>query len=192
MKKHILEVSINLFNKLGYHSTSVEKIVSSLGVTKGTFYYYYKSKYELLFEIHRIHIDKLLIKQIEIMNNSLLTQKEKLKSIIELLINNTSDEQSIQNVVYREMMHLKALDLQLIKEKREEFAGNIKMIIENGKSETEFRENTNSLFATFLLLGMCNWTYTWFGPECTVKEKYITNSYYEIITRGICERSIPI
>lgn len=192
MKKLILEESISLFNKLGYQSTSVEKIVSSLGVTKGTFYYYYKSKYELLFDIHRIHIDQLLEKQIEILNNSLLTQKEKLMSIIELLIYNTPDEQSLQNIVYREMRHLKVQDLQLIKEKREEFAANIRMIVENGIRVNEFRENTHSLFATFLLLGMCNWTYNWFGPESAVKEKNIINSYYEIITRGISESSISI
>ncbi|NWQ43734.1 TetR/AcrR family transcriptional regulator [Bacillus sp. EB106-08-02-XG196] len=192
MKKLILEESISLFNKLGYQSTSVEKIVSSLGVTKGTFYYYYKSKYELLFVIHQIHIDQLLKKQIEILNNSLLTQKEKLKSIIELLIYNTPDEQSLQNIVYREMRHLKVQDLELIKEKREEFAANIRMIVENGIRVNEFRENTHSLFATFLLLGMCNWTYNWLGPESTVKEKDIINSYYEIITIGISDSSIPI
>lgn len=41
MKEKIIEVSIDLFGKHGFTETSIQDIVDGLGVTKGTFYYYF-------------------------------------------------------------------------------------------------------------------------------------------------------
>jgi AcrR family transcriptional regulator len=47
-RKEIIEVSKNLFATNGYTTTSIEQIISKAGIAKGTFYYYFKSKKELL------------------------------------------------------------------------------------------------------------------------------------------------
>ncbi|HBE9080799.1 TetR/AcrR family transcriptional regulator [Serratia fonticola] len=44
----ILQAASELFQEIGYESTSVDSIVRSAGIAKGTFYYYFKSKDEVL------------------------------------------------------------------------------------------------------------------------------------------------
>lgn len=47
-RAEILQAASGLFQEIGYESTSVDSIVRSAGIAKGTFYYYFKSKDEVL------------------------------------------------------------------------------------------------------------------------------------------------
>ena len=47
-RKEIIQTAQKLFAEQGYTSTPVEAIIKSAGIAKGTFYYYFKSKHELL------------------------------------------------------------------------------------------------------------------------------------------------
>jgi len=47
-KELILEKSINLFLQKGYNGTTIKDITDTVGITKGAFYWHFKSKDELL------------------------------------------------------------------------------------------------------------------------------------------------
>lgn len=46
-KRKILESSFTLFTDLGFKNTSIQQIVDNAEIAKGTFYLYFKDKYEL-------------------------------------------------------------------------------------------------------------------------------------------------
>ncbi|MFA5453339.1 MAG: TetR/AcrR family transcriptional regulator [Candidatus Methanomethylophilaceae archaeon] len=50
-KKEFIDVSIELFEEKGYENTSVDDIIKKMGVAKGLFYYYFKSKDEILYAL---------------------------------------------------------------------------------------------------------------------------------------------
>jgi AcrR family transcriptional regulator len=50
-KEEIVEIAGQLFDKLGYESTSMSKIAQALGSGKASLYYYFKSKEELLLNV---------------------------------------------------------------------------------------------------------------------------------------------
>lgn len=50
-KAEFMEAAIELFLQKGYDKTSLNDIIASVGVTKGSFYYYFESKEALLDEI---------------------------------------------------------------------------------------------------------------------------------------------
>jgi AcrR family transcriptional regulator len=54
-RKEIIDTARDFFFKKGYDETTVEDIIEELGIAKGTFYYYYESKMDLLNEL----IDKI-------------------------------------------------------------------------------------------------------------------------------------
>jgi len=55
-KERLLEVSKELFSEKGYQGTSVEEIVKRANLSKGAFYFHFRSKEELLTEIiNRAH-----------------------------------------------------------------------------------------------------------------------------------------
>lgn len=47
-RREIVSASRNLFLKQGYESTSMQEVMTKLGIAKGTAYHYFKSKEELL------------------------------------------------------------------------------------------------------------------------------------------------
>jgi len=48
-RQEMIEAACTLFRQNGYERTTVQDIVKSLGVAQGLFYYYFKSKEEVLF-----------------------------------------------------------------------------------------------------------------------------------------------
>ena len=46
-KESLLESAFQLFMKNGFHKTSISDIAENAGVAKGTFYLYFKDKYDL-------------------------------------------------------------------------------------------------------------------------------------------------
>ncbi len=59
-KLEIIETAERLFRDVGYAKCSVEMIIREMGVAKGTFYYYFKSKDEILHAIADRTLDKLI------------------------------------------------------------------------------------------------------------------------------------
>ncbi len=47
-KKRIIDAAYSIFNKKGYHSTTMDDIASEVGVSKASLYSYFKSKEEIL------------------------------------------------------------------------------------------------------------------------------------------------
>lgn len=57
-KREIMNKASELFLNKGYDETSVNTIVGELGIAKGTFYHYFKSKEEILCEILEESVEK--------------------------------------------------------------------------------------------------------------------------------------
>lgn len=76
---HILEAAIRLFARKGYHATSIQEIVDELGIAKGSLYFYFKSKEDLLVSIYKYYID-LISKQVsELQQDENLSPRRRLE-----------------------------------------------------------------------------------------------------------------
>ncbi|WZL74563.1 TetR/AcrR family transcriptional regulator [Clostridiaceae bacterium 35-E11] len=51
-KNNIYTIAINLMEKKGYDNITIEEICKKAGVSVGTFYHYFKSKYDIFIEIY--------------------------------------------------------------------------------------------------------------------------------------------
>lgn len=92
-KRKILEKSFELFRKNGYTDTKVEDITKTLGISKGSFYTYFKTKEELLYEllkdIKRFEIERYSKMEVNVDPRKTLENfiKEKFRSFL-VLFNN--------------------------------------------------------------------------------------------------------
>ena len=185
MKEKIIRESIELFDEKGFIETSIQDIVGNIGVTKGTFYYYYESKQDLLRDIHLSYIQELLEEQKTILNNQDKKYTEKLYSIIYLLISKIKSHGPNARIFFREMRHLNQENMDQIKEKRKEFRKNFQTMIEEGIQVGEFNNNIRPDILTFGILSMTNRSYYWFDPHGEVSEEGLADIYLELIKNGI-------
>jgi AcrR family transcriptional regulator len=57
-KLELLQIAYKMFLTRGYENTSVDEIIEEAGIAKGTFYYYFKSKEQLLEEVIGMMIEE--------------------------------------------------------------------------------------------------------------------------------------
>lgn len=188
MKDRIKEQSIIFFEKKGFSETSIQDIVEALNVTKGTFYYYYSSKEQLLMEIHKEYIDDLLQRQQKIIDSG-ESQNAKLKGIIHLLISDIARNGDSGKVFFREMRHLADENATEIKKRREKFRLNIEEVIREGAENGEFKQQLQPDITALAVLGMTNWTYQWFNTAGELTADELAEQYCSIILDGINTRN---
>ena len=92
-RKKIIDKAWELFAKNGYEETKVEDITRELGVSKGSFYTYFETKDELLYEILG-KIKKKIVEALETINTNQKPEKIledyvkiKMNSAVEILNN---------------------------------------------------------------------------------------------------------
>ncbi|WP_173916764.1 TetR/AcrR family transcriptional regulator [Halobacillus sp. Marseille-Q1614] len=185
MKQKIMDTSIHLFDKKGFTETSIQEIVDELGVTKGTFYYYFKNKQELLTDIHLNFIEFLLKNQDEILQDASKDTKEKLREMIYMVLTSIKGRRKSARIFFREMRNLGPGYLDQNVQKRDQFRKNLQTLVEEGIHKGEFEEGLNSDMVTRGILGITNWSYYWFDPDGEVTEEELANIYLEMILNGI-------
>ncbi len=187
VKEKITAQSIRLFEKKGFTETSIQDVVDSLGVTKGTFYYYFSSKEELLMDIHLGYIDGLLYNQEQILNDASKSYKEKLSANVYMLITNITTQGAAAKIFFREMNNLSSEHIELIVQKRDQFRLNIEGLIRDGVEKGEFRQELNAPIITMGILGITNWSYQWFNPKGRSTDREVAEIFVEMILKGIQE-----
>jgi len=185
MKAKITGASIQLFEKQGFSETSIQDICDALGVTKGTFYYYFKSKEELLMDIHLRYIDDMLEHQERILSDVDSNYRTKLFETVYRLIHTIEQEGASARVFFREMRHLSEERLPLIVAKRNQFRLNIETMLRQGVHAGEFRGDLNVSIAAFGLLGMTNWSYQWFHPHGELSDREVAEIFVDMLLQGI-------
>ena len=85
-KQELIKVAYELFIKEGYDNVSVDEIIAKANIAKGTFYYYFKSKEEMLGQVAE-YMAKRKIASAEKHFDEPVPVEKKLFSIIVSLVN---------------------------------------------------------------------------------------------------------
>lgn len=91
MKSHILSVASAIISKKGVKNTSLKDIAQQAGISKGTLYYYYSAKDDIIYDIADCNMTKIsneLLNLIEYANSN-ISPKEILQALFEKIL---SDE----------------------------------------------------------------------------------------------------
>jgi len=153
----ILQKAQELFYKNGYNKTSVNMVIEALGISKGAFYHYFKSKEELL-DCLSEELTKNIKHKIEaVINDPNLNAIEKLNKMyyesgsykvenIEFIMAITDALYNDDNLLLRHKFHNKST---------EDFLPLMAAIFQQGKEEGVFEiDNPVIMARTILLFGM--------------------------------------
>ena len=98
-KKELLKIAYDMFLTQGYENTSVDEIIEKAQIAKGTYYYYFKSKEQMLEEVIDIMIDYETEMAKQIIGMDILAP-QKIVGII-ASIKPTEAEQPIKNALFQ-------------------------------------------------------------------------------------------
>lgn len=80
-KNELVQIAYKKFLEKGYEQTSVDEIIEAAQIAKGTFYYYFQSKEQMLEEVVEMMLEKGAERAAEVLNFT-LSIPEKIVSII--------------------------------------------------------------------------------------------------------------
>ena len=107
-KKELLKIAYDMFLTRGYENTRVEEIIDKAQIAKGTYYYYFESKEQMLEEVIDVMIDNQteMAKQVIGMD---IPVPQKIVGIVASM-KPTEEEQPVKNALFQPdnvLMHYK-------------------------------------------------------------------------------------
>ena len=186
MREELLKQSILLFQQKGFSETSIQDIVDTIGVTKGSLYYHYPSKESLLMDIQQQYIDGLLNRQ-EVILEKNESCRERLLQIVELLILDLRTQGPNGRIFFREIRNLGPENAKIIRNKRGKFRSNVEQLIIDGIEAGEFRKELHPKMIALAILGVTNWSYTWFNTAGDVSVEELAVMYSDFILKGVIQ-----
>lgn len=112
-RNEILDVAYELFSSKGYDSTSVMDILERTGIAKGTLYYYFRSKEDIMNGIIERIISRMLEKAGAVAIDSTLSVHDKLLHTVMSLHLDEDKGQELMNHIHNPqnaLMHQKQLE----------------------------------------------------------------------------------
>jgi TetR/AcrR family transcriptional regulator, transcriptional repressor for nem operon len=96
-RSHILKESVKLFLRKGYKDVTLNEILTKTGLSKGAFYYYFKTKEQLFLEIIESYFSYMVVYKFENYSNNSLKEfyNDHLKDLAHAVGRFTSDKARI-------------------------------------------------------------------------------------------------
>ncbi len=101
-KQEILDTAERLFRIKGYEKCTIMDIIKEVGIAKGTFYYYFNSKQEVL--------DAVVLRYVDIVRNN--AEEKLMRAFMAMQITNQIDKDLLDNIhkVENALLHQKVLN----------------------------------------------------------------------------------
>jgi len=190
-KSRILETAFKMFLQKGFDGVSLNEIIKESDITTGGFYYHFDSKDTLLIEVINRYIFNYFDLVIEQIRDFEGTHKEKLKTVILLIVGddstiNTTTQlvESAEKIDYR-TLHLLLFEgvqkYDVIGEHYTEFYYNlfafIKDVIDDGKDKGVLRPDIDSnKYSLLIQTAMVGTVIMWIGmPAMPLGERMESN-----------------
>lgn len=130
--EEILDTAEALFFEQGYHETMVSDIVKKIGVAQGTFYYYFKSKEEILDALIGRQISKLTTKFETVVYSDGITPPRKIELILSVVLDTIHYKDGLLFDYLHNDRHLHLMD-KLSRQAKSFIAPQLMKIIEEGE-----------------------------------------------------------
>ena len=184
----ILQSAAAAFRRRGYHGASMGEIAQALRMTKGSLYYYFENKEEILFFCHDYSLD-ILLEVLERVETAGGTPPRKLRSLVESFVHHILDDLR-GTALTLDFQALSAPRLRRVIAKRDRFDRGIRRLLQEGMDAGAFAPGDPKLL-TFAILGAVNWIPRWFDPTGPATSEQIGRVFADYLVAGLQKPSTP-
>lgn len=182
-REDILRATEELFERHGYHATSMRQIADAVGLKAGSLYSHIASKEEILCDIvGRIASDLLLASQAA--RDLDAPPTERLRAFIRGQLEAIARHPKMANVLLMEWRSLPMPQKNTIRRMRDGYEKNLEKIITDGQVSGEFR-GLNPKWVRFVILSTINWASQWLDPNGPNTPAEIADGFLDVVLQGI-------
>jgi AcrR family transcriptional regulator len=156
-RRQIAGHAAQLFDATGPASPTMDDIAAAAGIAKPTLYHYFKSKDEILLEIHEAFIDLLIERHSERMRSA-MTSTELLLGAMTDIFSLRETHRGHVRVFFEYYRQLPEPHRTTIRTKRNLYRSMIEDSIRRGVAAGEFRDVDPAL-TTIAIFALCNWSH---------------------------------
>ncbi|WP_196073069.1 TetR/AcrR family transcriptional regulator [Nakamurella alba] len=179
----LVDVATQAFHDNGYDATSLQQIADEVGMLKGSLYYYFQSKEDLLFEvISRVHLDGLVNLQRLVAGPGTVAQI--LEAAVIGHMQFMSGHLTGTSVFLRDLSALPMARQEEITTRDGGYQGVFRDLLARGVASGEFRADLDVKVSALSLLGSLNWFHRWYRADGALSPEQIGREVAGIFVRG--------
>jgi TetR/AcrR family transcriptional regulator, cholesterol catabolism regulator len=180
-RAEIIDVAIQIFAVRGYKATNLNDVAGQLGITKATIYYYFRNKEDILKAILEKSMDRM--NKVLSLENSPLSPRDKLRIFIQSHTDFSSDGIELARITFDQVNEIPRKLRLSLKSNEKKIDALLQDILREGMETGVFTVKDVKL-TSYMILGMCNWTYHWYNPEGRLTSHRLTEKYIHLIENG--------
>jgi len=185
-KQEILNAAAHIFGQKGYHATSMQDIAEAVNLKKASLYHHITGKQDILQEVLEQALD-LVISRVNAAVDQDIPSPEKLRQAIRNYMQTLSDHQELAAVLLLEYRSLlPELNHNHIP-RRDRFEGLWRGMIQ-AIADTGGTPYIDPAMAARALLGMMNWSITWYRSDGPSSPEEIADQFADLMLNGLLTR----
>lgn len=184
-RQALVQIAIHLFNRLGYHATSMEAIAAEVGLTKGTLYHYYDSKTDLAYEcmLESIADGKRMAQQAQSGGG---TGLEKLERYLQLQFE-TLAGQGGSSWLLADMSVLNEAQKTETRKRSRVVDQLVQRFLKEGIADGSI-VHVDPKIAEYFLMGALNWLPRWYSPDGSMSSQELAALFIKMTFDGLRAR----
>jgi AcrR family transcriptional regulator len=181
-RKEIFDLAILLMREKGFVKTSVQDLTDRLDFSKANFYYYIKSKEEMLY---RISVETLSVKleKIKAILDHNVPHPERMLALIDCFVKLVVDHTAVISVYFEEKRHLTPQHLAVVNKLERQIFDLLSDFYREGVETGDFRD-VDPTIAAFGILGTCFWLTKWYQPKGPLSASAISQQVNALLSEG--------
>jgi AcrR family transcriptional regulator len=182
----ILEAAAQIFSQKGFHATSMQDIAQAVRLQKASLYHHVSSKQEILVSILDQALD-MLIEQMQQVLARPLPPDEKLRQAMQAYLVAMLEHRELAAVLLLEHRSLEPAYQSRHIPRRDRFERLWRDLIQEGLDQGLFCCADPGM-AGRALLGVMNWTITWYRPDGSLSAESIAGQFANLFLQGLLVR----
>jgi AcrR family transcriptional regulator len=179
----ILEAAAQVFRQKGFHGASMANIAEAVNLQKASLYHHVSSKQEILFELLDRALE-LLLERISPIASLDLPADERLCRMIREYLQILAENTDLSAVLLFEHRSLEGRQHARHVPNRDKFENLWRDVLRDGVRTRQFVCDDIPLSAR-AILGILNWTITWYRPNGSLTVEQIADHYSNLLLNGL-------
>lgn len=180
-REEIIQSALSIISEKGYHATTMEDIAAKLLMTKGSVYYYFKDKQDLVYESQKMLLEQS-IKNIEEILIEELPIVEKLEKTMVVHIEYLIAERTGFTMGARPEQIFEGEQLRDILELRTRYSRYIDGLITEG-IESGYFQHVDTKIVRNIILGAMNYVIDWYSPKGSKNKEELATTISNYLLR---------